>query len=206
MDSRPYNIVLLPPDDIFRKTIKLSKLLSTKFKTEFVVDGIKKYPHATLFQLEIPFKNYEKFLRVLDTIFSLQKKIKTSLDGYDNTESFVSIKLKKAKSLVKLHFTVVDKLNPLREGLGVSTVKKEWKKLPAGFETDFKTYGSLGVLKTFRPHITITRLKKINEVNLAMEKLPLLPNKEIIFRRAALGKLSVHGTVVEIIKHYNLMD
>ena len=86
MDSRPYNIVLLPPSVVNNQVIKLSKLLSKKYKTEFIVDGKNKFPHATLYQLEVPKKNLEKLYKSLEekwpenTLLPWLKKLVDRLD------------------------------------------------------------------------------------------------------------------------------
>ena len=201
--SKPYDVVLLPADYISEQAIKLSKMISQNFATYFTLDGRTKYPHATLYQIEIYDKNLESFKKHLSKIFSGQKEISTDLLEFSNHDTFLFWDVQKTKAFYKLHQSVVEKLNALRDGLKVSVVLSAFDDFSDSQKNELEQYGAIGIAENFHPHITITRLKNSSDVKSALALLNQ-HEKEVIFNKAALGLLSDHGTVIDIIEEFYL--
>lgn len=199
----PYNIVLLPPDEISQEAIRLSRLIANKFPVEFVLDGKTRYPHLTLYQLEIPDKNLSIAKKRLSNIF--KSTISTNFDHYfGGSHGFISWDCSRNKSLFGLHKAVIKNLNLLREDLLLPSKKLKYNFLTKQDCLQIEEFGSSGLFEYFRPHITITRLKHGTFYKKALQILPSRKSLVVNFNKAALGKLSIHGTVTEMIEEFKL--
>ena len=198
-----YNVVLLLPEGISKEAIRLSELVAKNFLVEFVLDGKTCYPHLTLYQLEVPDKNLAIVNKQLSNIF--KSTITAKFDHYFGAQNgFLSWSCLRSRNLFDLHKEIVKSLNPIREGLLLPLEKLKYNFLTDQHYLQIEKFGSSGLFGYFRPHITITRLKKGDNYNKALQILPHKKPLIVNFKKAALGKLSIHGTVSEIIAEYNL--
>lgn len=200
---KSYNVVLVPPVDIAQKAIHLSRLIAKNFPIEFVLDGKNYQPHLTLYQLEVPDNNLQIVKDQLLKIFKL--RVVVSFNQYFGSQSgFLSWDCQRDKVLYNLHKKTVERLNTLRDGLLLPSRKLKYDFLTDENYIQIEKFGSSGLFEYFHPHITITRLKKGDNYNKALQILPHKKPLIVNFKKAALGKLSIHGTVPEIIEEYNL--
>ena len=202
--NQALNIVLLPPIDVAKEAMRLSRLINERYQTEFILDGKNKYPHLTLYQIEIPGVNLKKTLKAVYYLFQKRPRIISKITGIRNYQTFISFEFNKTAELYKLHRKIVNGLEKFREGIKVSVALKGFKKFTASQKSDLEKYGSLGVMENFWPHITLTRLKSENDINAVRRLLTFKEFGPIIFEKAAVGKLSDHGTVTRIIEEYRL--
>ncbi len=203
ISHRPYNIVLLPTEEVSKEVIRLSELVVKTFPVEFVLDGKTRYPHLTLYQLEIPDKSLSIVKKQLANIF--KSTITAKFDHYHGAQNgFLSWDCPRNKNLFDLHKEIVKRINPLRKELLLPSKNLKYNFLTDKEYLQIDKFGSSGVIEYFRPHITITRLKSSDTYQEALHILP--PKKPLIvnFKKAALCKLSIHGTVTGIVKEYNL--
>ena len=203
ISHRSYNVVLLPPEEMSLEAIRLSRLVASHFPVEFVLDGKTFYPHLTLYQLEIPDKNVSIVIKHVSDIF------KTSINAnfshyFGALNGFLSWDCLRNKNLFNLHKAIVKNLNPVRERSILPSKKLRYDFLTEQDYLQIEKFGSSGLFEYFRPHITITRLKNGNNYKKALEILPYKKPLIIDFKKAVLGKLSIHGTVTEIIKEFKL--
>src|SRR3989344_1141137 len=199
----PYNIVLLPPDEISQEAIRLSRLIANKFSVEFVLDGKTRYQHLTLYQLEIPEKNLSIVKKRLSNIF--KSTISANFAHYFGApHGFLSWDCLRNKKLFDLHKDVIKNLNPTRGGVVLPSKKLKYDFLTKQDYLQIEKFGSSGLFDYFRPHITITRLKHGAFHKRALQILPRRKSLIVNFKKAALGRLSIHGTVTEIIEEFNL--
>lgn len=203
ISHRSCNVVLIPPEEVSKEAIRLSELVAKNFPVEFVLDGKTHYPHLTLYQLEIPDKNLSIVKKQLANIF--KSTITRKFDHYFGAQNgFLSWDCPRNKNLFDLHKEVVKRLNPPREGLLLPSKKLKYNFLTDKDYLQIEKFGSSGLFEYFRPHITITRLKSGDEYQKALHILPQKKQLIVNFKRAALGKLSVHGTVTAIIEEFKL--
>lgn len=203
ISHRSYNVVLLPPEEVSKEAIRLSELVAKNFGVEFVLDGKTYHPHLTLYQLEVSDNNLSILKKRLSNIF--RSVILAKFDHYFGSQSgFISWDCTRSKNLFSLHKNVVESLNPIREGLLLPSRELKYNHLTDKDYLQIKEFGSSGLFEYFRPHITITKLKNGDTykkvLNFLPHKKPLIVN----FKKAVLGKLSIHGTVTKIIEEYNL--
>ena len=198
-----YNIVLLPPRAVSKEAIRLSKLIAKSFPAEFILDGKNFYPHLTLFQLAIPAKSLPVVNDLLED--TLKFTIQTKFDKYFGAKNgFISWDCQISRQLLELQVKVIDKTNHFRRNRPLPSKKLHYNFLTAKDHKQIKKFGSAGLLGSFRPHITLARLRDGSHYKEALNLLP--PKKPLIvkFKQAALGELSTHGTVVKIISNYKL--
>lgn len=100
--------------------------------------------------------------------------------------------VEKNSELIQLHETVVDNLNPLREGF-ISDNQKQLTGLSQDQRNAIKEYGYVSVKKLYTPHISITHLTK-QENSQTIEKT--LPEEVNIFsvKILALSRFADYGT------------
>ena len=198
-----YNVVLLPPREISEEAIKLSKLIAKSFPVEFILDGKNFYPHLTLFQLAIPVKSLPDVNDLLED--TLEFTIQTQFDKYfDAQNGFISWGCQISQQLLELQTKVIDKTNHFRRNRPLPSKKLQYNFLTTKDHIQIKKFGSSGLLSSFKPHITLARLKDGSYYKEALNLLPLKKPLIVKFKQAALGELSTHGTVVKIISNYKL--
>lgn len=196
-----YNVVLLPNSSLSKEVVRLSRKIASKFPVEFILDK-NHYPHLTLYQVEIPDKNFKIVQDLLSDIF--KKSLSVKFDHYfGSNNGFVSLDCQNAKDLYTLHHTIVNKLNQYREGEILPSKKFKYDLSDKDY-LQVENFGTSGLFENFRPHITITRLKQKSDYKKALKVLPLRKPVMIKLERAALGKLSIHGTVPALLKEYRL--
>src|SRR4030042_4305324 len=198
-----YDVVLLPPDEISQEAIRLSQLIAKKFPVEFKLDGKTKYPHISLYHLEIPNENMSETVRRLKNIFRKQLKVSLKTKDYSYHDIFISWNFIRNQFIYELHRELINHLNELRKGLEVEVFKKLKFLTPYNYQ-EIRRFGSPFVLKNFQPHITITAVKRTIDTEKAFKTLPVKKTQNIDFTKASLGRLSDNGTVTEIIEEFNL--
>ena len=198
-----YNVVLLLPEEASQEAIRLSELVANYFPVEFILDGKTHYPHLTLYQLEIPDKNLSIAKKRLSNIF--KSSISANFDHYFGASNgFLSWDCSRNKNLFDLHKEVIKNLDPIRKDLVLPSKKLKYDFLTKQDYLQIEKFGSSGLFGYFRPHITITRLKRGAFHKRALQILPRRKSLIVNFKKAALGKLSIHGTVIKIIEEFNL--
>lgn len=201
---QPYDVVLLPPANISQNAINLSLGLARKLPLEFVLDGKNRYPHLTLFQIEVPDHNIEEVKKKLRELFASQRPIISKLLNFSNHGTFIFWDCQVTTELQIMHELVLKTIEPLREKLMVSIVIKSHSSFTKKQKIQLRRFGAIGLLEDYHPHITITRLKHKGDVQMAKAELSGIKITAIQFEQAALGKLSDHGTLTEIIEIYKL--
>src|SRR3989344_8671061 len=129
--NQALNIVLLPPIDVAKEAMRLSRLINERYQTEFILDGKNKYPHLTLYQIEIPGVNLKKTLKAVYYLFQKRPRIISKITGIRNYQTFISFEFNKTAELYKLHRKIVNGLEKFREGIKVSVALKGFKKFTA---------------------------------------------------------------------------
>lgn len=203
-DSEALNIVYLPDDSTRRKAIELSERLASRLSIEFTL-GKDKHPHITIYQARFPTKNVEKLKEVIRQIVSKTRLFEIKMAEFlanVGVPGFIWWTAKKSDQLLKVHWKILDSVNPLREGL----IPEGLKNYPAKEEDkmEIENYGSLLVGKRHQPHITITRIKNLSDGQKALKILGKEEHSTFTADKIALGYLGDHGTVTGIIEEFAL--
>ncbi len=194
------NIVYLPDEPTRNKTIELSQKLAARLPTEYILNPKNPLPHITIYQGLFPIKNQEKVKEVIKQIASQIKPFEITLTEFviGVVKSFVWWNCLKTSRLAQIQKVVVEKANPLREGLIPEVIKTYQVSIEE--KNQIKKCGSI----ISPPHITISRLKNPDDGEKVLKILG--EGEHSVFRvdRIALGHMGDHGTVTGIIESFPL--
>jgi len=150
---------------------KVSSEIHKKYNTKFVVDGKEYNPHLTMYLFAAPIANQKKIISTLIKIapeFKLSvlkvKKLFLSYDGW------LMIYLDNKVKLGKYHETIIDRINPLREGVqrkkyrGVNKILQ----LPNDERLSLMKYGDRHAIKYYYPHLSLTKFDNLEDAEEAL--------------------------------------
>lgn len=203
-DSVLLNIVLLPDKLVNKEIINFSKSVSKLSPVEFKLNQTNNFPHITIYQAEFPKSNLKKIVSTIKYSTSKINRFNLTLNKISFFNNFLFWNIKKTDKILKIHESIVEKLNPLRKGL----IKKDLfkvKNLYNGYKNDIKKYGSLLIGKNYIPHMTITCFKKILDKNKILSSLKD-HNRKINIKSIYIGILGKFGTVNKILYRFDLMN
>jgi 2'-5' RNA ligase len=202
MKTETLNIAILPSEKIIEQAIKMSQKVSDEVGSRFTLKQKTLIPHITVYQAQYPSKNIDRLKNIVED-FALKTElfdIKLNQIAVSHG-TFLFWNCEKSPILQDLHEKVVKLANPLREGL-VPSQLADRENLSPGDEYDIKTFGAMLIGPRYKPHITIARLSKDNDVQNAVRVLDGSKEESFKPRALFLGYLGEHGTVVKIIKKY----
>lgn len=200
MKSNPYDIVLLPAISLAKKAIGLSKKLEP-LDVYFTLDNKTFFPHVSLYMLQLDDMGLKKAIDLLSTIASETSTIEAWVNDYHYEDNYVDAEYVKSKELINLQRKVIDKLNPIRDGLREKD-KARLNDAIGETRSNLINYGYRFVGKMFAPHLTFTRFKN-NQENI----LQLLPPKESFngkYSTLGIFEMGDNGTCVSEIKSWKL--
>ena len=198
--SRPFNIVILPPKNISQKAISISKKLRVKGGL-FTLGNKVYFPHVTLYMAEFPLKNIPKIKSLLQKFVIKIKPFNLNSSDYRQSPGgYVDVAYKKSKKIKDIQKSLIDLLNPLREGLIMESDKERLHTSIKTEQKNIKLYGYRYAKSQFDPHITFTKLKEYNTSAVAMPKTDFSFKAESV----AIFSKGEHGTCNKLIKKFNL--
>lgn len=204
MSSVPLNIIILPDEQTKKKAQALGRKLDENFKNYYTLKETQFIPHATIYQAQYPLKNVEKVKLEFAKIASEIKPFEVEIGTIFNHHNFIWWNIRLNDYLNKLHYKILERLNPLREDLLLDLLNldgyKTGEKYTEVEAESVRLYGAVVAGKSFRPHISLGRLKLDHE--LGDESLFGVLGKEVklTFKISGLflGKMGDNGTVTEI--------
>ncbi len=199
-ESTSLNIIYLPDEITRQKAIELSEKVASKLPAEFVL-GQGAIPHITIYQALFPTKNIEKIKDVVRQIASQSTPFEIEMSEFvaNVVLGFVWWNCIKTDNIEKIYSEVIEKANPLREGLIPEGLKNY--QGPEEKKREIQNYGSL----QNHPHITISRLKNNDDGQKALDILGEKEDSVFKVDKIALGLMGDHGTVTEIIEEFTLL-
>ena len=109
MQSKPYNIVLLPSEGLLGKALRLSKDLE-KLGTHFTLDNHNVFPHISVYMTQLNEDGLEKAKNILSEIARNTVVIKLNTNNYNYENTYIDVGYAKNKEIVDLQNKVVEKL------------------------------------------------------------------------------------------------
>lgn len=199
--SRAYNIAIIPPNDISRKAIRVSRSFK-KTEVFFTLDGKRYFPHITLYMAEFPNKNISKVKKILDLISSNIRSFKVVSNRYRHENGWVHVNFKKNSSLMTLQNEIILKTNPLRAGLLMENDRGKFYAAPTSIKKNLKKYGFSNAFYKFTPpHITFSRLKRPDS-----KSIKKLKKYDFSFNVSKIGifEKEEHGTCRKLVREFKL--
>ncbi len=195
------NVAFRPPKEIREKAISLSRKISKSYKTFFILDDNKFFPHITIYSVDYPMVNYENVLKEVEKISLKSSKIIFKLKEIDHFYGYIGIVSQLTPEIKKLHKNIIKQLNYLREG----HIRDKYLQgnYSAKQKKNIKQYGSPEVINLYNPHLTITRLKNSQQTKEAIKNIKW-EDRKFIIDKIAIYLSSGHGTCIKLIKEFNL--
>lgn len=165
------NVILLPGDTTSKRLIGLSEQVAKQVHVKYKLDGNDRPPHLSLYSAAYPLHNLDKISLVMEQLSVLAKGVEVELSGYSVFSGYLFYDALRSRRLMSLHESVVDALNPLREGL-ISDDQKGLFGLTKQQKAAISEYGYVSVKDTFMPHVTLARLSDPNQAEQAINVLP----------------------------------
>jgi 2'-5' RNA ligase len=202
------NIALKPSSEVEQQAINLSRQLSGRGESYFILDGTAFYPHITIYAppyLESQLKEVLEVAQKISGNFSRPKCMFTTIKAH---QGYLGIGIHLSEEIKRFHEETVLRLNPLRE-----------RELRSGYtlgldyhlyfskaqEKSLLMYGYPGVVDLYQPHLTIIRFK--NSV-LAEEMAGSIDwgIKEFAADTLAVFIMGEHGTCKKLIREFALSN
>lgn len=194
--------MVIPEPVLSKKVIEVSEKLN-ELDTYFTLDNENFFVHASIYMLQLNDAGLEKALNLLSIIAQETKKIDGVAKEYHYENNYIDTEYVRSKEFEDLQSVVLEKLNPIRDGLRQRDKEKLIVAVGEERETILK-YGYRSVGNAFSPHVTFTCFKDNQE-----KAIELLPEKDLFkgkFVELGLFEMGENGTCVRKIKTWNLRN
>lgn len=207
-NSKPLNLVLLPDAVTAAKAVKLAQRLANRYKCEFTLDEVGVIPHVTVYQLECPLKNLDELSSTISSI----AKATTNMSLVANSIGmlpgrFVAWIILPNDKLEELHNCVLEKANPLREGMFLERgIPHSSGRSPLEDE-NLRRYGMTLVGSLYTPHITLGGIARGASVDAsALSRVLRVTPSTFEVKEILITKLNDtrRGTISEILERFAL--
>ena len=200
MESKPYDIVLLPSDNLLENALKVSETLE-KLDTYFTLDNKMVFPHISIYMTQLNEEGLEKVKSVLSGIAERTKAVELKADKYNYENTYIDIEYTKNKEIIDLQSHVIEGVNPIRDGM---RKKDEARLVNAVGEarSNLVKYGWINVGDLYAPHLTFTRFKSDHPE--AVETLPSRENFNGAYASIGIFEMGDNGTCIKKIGAWEL--
>ncbi len=200
-----YNIVLLPNDDVAKKSIVVSGALSAS-ESLFVLDGIGFHPHLSLYMVWLEESDLPEAIKRLGAISAQTSGVPLVASHYYHEYGFIGVEYGRSAEVSDLQKTVLDSVSPIRDR--VSEGGEDISTLTGVASENFRKYGYVTIGELFRPHITFTRLKSERTEDEIAPLMNTLPKDSAsfdgLFSKIGLFELGENGTCIRKVAEFNI--
>lgn len=199
--SLPIDIVLLPSDELALKAVAASASLQ-QFGALFELNAkTGPFPHASLYMTQLKIDDLDKAKEILADIATKTSAFDLKATRYFQEERYIDPEYERTEELANLQMTVVNAINPIRDGMRV----KDIARLPETtgiVRENLEKYGYRGVGELFRPHMTLARFAESKEIDVSV--LPDIDELSGQFVKLGLFEMGDNGTCVRMLAEFNL--
>lgn len=204
-----YRIIFVPDRKLSMRSIKLAQEVILSKKVYFAVNNSKYFPHLTVYKAEFPVSNKKVIFEGLESFSKQQKPFILTFNKIYSAWGWLGIDFKRTAGIIRIHKTILDLLNPLREGHIREKYLEELKtnKYSPSQKRNILEYGYPLVLSEYRPHLTLARFVDSRKADRIKDNLN---NKKIGIGSGTINSIAVvtggeHGVVSKFIKTYKLL-
>jgi hypothetical protein len=201
-ESKSYDVVLLPSEDIAQKAVEASQQLSA-YDSLFTLDNQHYFAHLSLYMLLVKQDDLAKSVQLLEEIAGRTPPMSLRAAMYAGTHNYVNVSYEAASDVVDLQQGVLDALNPLRDGIRPN----ELARLAATDleeQAHVQKYGYVAIGSLFKPHITFTKFSETQQRPDVASILPEPTEFSGLFSRIGLFELGPYATCVEPVEIFDL--
>lgn len=198
------NIAFKPPIEVAELVAGISKDISRRAETYFVIDNQNYFPHITIYSPEYPDHNFEKIVETVENIakgFSPPKFIFREIKA---GQGFVTLDLDYSEEMKRIHETIVENLNPLRENhIRQKYTDSYMMKFSEEKKENIRKYGYPDSMAFYHPHMSLARLKDESLAEKVAREITW-PVKDFEVEKLAAYKMGNHGTCIELAREFTL--
>lgn len=202
MQSKPYDVVLIPEQEVADSAIKLSAELKV-LDTHFVLDNKNFFPHISLYMLQLNERGLKETLDFLSTVAVKNKILEAKVFNYHYENDYLDIEYIKSKDFITLQKQIINGLNPIRDGLRERD-KERLADATGETRENILKYGYRSVGNLFNPHLTFTRFK--NNQESVIKTLPPKETFNSIYPSLGLFEMGDNGTCVKRVSTWELQS
>lgn len=203
-ETQALNIVFMPPLEVFDFSISQCAEIARDNKVNFNLDGIRNFPHATIYQLNIPIKNLEDLIKVLGEVTHDILPQDLKFTQYEVHNGYIGASFLPTDSIRQVQKKIVEASTPLREGLSVLDPDGEEAKNFSDEQKDkIREFGFENLFEFYNPHITITCMKDAEKAEEVAQTLKWQFGE---FKSTLIGlyERGEYGTCNKLIKEFKL--
>ena len=200
MASKPYDVVLLPDEAVYRNALRLSQTLTDR-GVHFTLDGENYFPHLSLYMMQLADENVKEAGTRLEKIAERNRIVHAATKKYHYSHEYVDVEYEKTDELAELQRQVIESLNPIRDGLRQND-EARLRSIEGQERENILKYGYRSVGDEFFPHLTFTRFLTPQE-----DAVAVFPPKEVFqgeYRKLALMEMADHGTCCRMVSEWEL--
>lgn len=199
------NIAVRVPGNVSREVMALSKGIGKANESYFVLNASSALPHITLYSPEYPVQRIPEVLETVRRIAASTKPFTAHFTQVDSHRGYIDLALENTAAWVNLHTTVVQALNPLRDGhLRAKYLdQNELKNYSPSQQENMNIFGSVEVGASFRPHLTLVKLADSTAAKEVAEGVQL-PVKPFAVATLAAFTMGEHGTCRKVVAQWEL--
>jgi 2'-5' RNA ligase len=154
------NVAIIPPTTVGSAVCNFSGEIRPR-GGEFVVDGLMRHPHLTLFLARVAKETPEEISDRLSQLLSSFRPFRAKHTGFFLTDDrFYEASYRRDESIFTLHKSVLGLIAPYRYSHDFPRREEFFGKYSQEQKKNVLKFGYDLAGDLFRPHITITRLKK----------------------------------------------
>lgn len=201
------NTAIKPPIQVLKKVIVLSQALGSQHEAEFILDGKNFYPHITVYSPLYPERNIDKIVAAVSELAGNYPAMEFKYIKVLSNQGFIGLEYEYTKGIKEFHEAVVRALNPLREGYHKPKYDTHDYRMKISEEKkqNIAEFGYPNVMSLYHSHLSIIRLKDEKVAEAAAGELAWdIPS--YIGDTVALYKMGWHGTCIEPIKEFKLLN
>ncbi len=198
------NITFKLPIEIAQSVADIGNDISKKDETYFVVDNKNIFAHITIYSPEYPAGNLEKVLKTVENIAKEFSAPKFIFQKVKAGQGFVTLDFDYSEEIKRIHETIVEKLNPLRENhVRQKYTDSYMMKFSEEKNENIRKYGYPDSMRFYHPHMSLARLKN-EDLAERIAKEIYWPVKEFKVEKLGAYRMGEHGTCVELLKDFAL--
>ncbi len=202
-DYKRYDVVVIPPSDIARQTVALSRAL-TPLGTFFTVDGTTLQPHISLYHVPLAESSLSTVVSTLGAVLRTTKPFPLEQETYYPDQGvWVGVRYVASKPILDLHTTIIDAIKEYRVIEDDTRYAERWPEMNPEERKNLKVCGWAHAYTRYSPHITFTKLR---EPRAGILDHLLQQEFSFVADHIGLYELGENGTCVRLIADFWLTE
>lgn len=149
---------------------------------------------------EFPKKNLRPIQNELRRLTASLKPFWVTFDQYcQNKDRSVYASFQRSRSIVHLQKTIIQSLNPLREGFMRPKDLARFKQFSQQKQKNLRRYGTGRVFSQFQPHLNFSRLQQIDKK--IVDLLPII-KLSFLVKEIGIFQSGEHGTCKKMLAKF----